>query len=212
MDERVLAIPRDALFEGGRSFTGFSPVGRFDFTERILANHRYLFRKTAGADQELPVEEDPRFKQVIPYCLFVNGGRLFMYERLRKGGEERLHDLYLIGVGGHINPIDAGHDLLERAMLREFHEELSYSGAFRWELLGFINMDDAEPVHKVHFGMVYLLRGDSPAIAVREVDTLSGRLVPFEEALSSKGKMERWSRACVDYLRENPHIIREVKR
>ncbi len=206
-----MVVPRDILFHEGKEFNGFCPVSQFDFTKRILVNQQYLLRKTTDSDQKLPVEEDPSFKQVIPYCLFVHEGKLFLYERLRKGGEERLHNQVSIGVGGHINPVDAGDDILVKAMLREFREELNYSGKFTFELLGFINLDNAEPVHKVHFGLVYLLRGDSPGIAVREVDTLSGRLIPLEDVLSSQEKMERWSSVCVDYLRENPHIIHEVK-
>jgi len=61
-----------------------------------------------------------------------------------KGGEARLHNLYSIGVGGHINPVDAGDDILVRAMLREFNEELDYSGDFTWKVLGF----STDPEHR----------------------------------------------------------------
>lgn len=219
MDELAMVVPRDILFAGGLAFEGFSPLSRFDFRERILSSHHYLFRHIAAGGQPIPAEQDARYKQIIPYCLFVHGDRIFLYQRLRKGGEKRLHDLYSLGIGGHINPpatapagsIGDAPDVLVANMLREFREEVRYEDSFWWEPLGFINIDEEEDVHKVHFGIVFLLHGTTEAIAVREKENLKGALVPLGEMLGHRPNMERWSAACADYLAENPESLRRRK-
>ncbi len=42
-------------------------------------------------------------------------------QRSKAGGDTRLHDLYSLGIGGHLNPEDGG--VLE-GLRREFHEEM----------------------------------------------------------------------------------------
>ncbi|MBF0234249.1 MAG: hypothetical protein HQK65_14610, partial [Desulfamplus sp.] len=51
-------------------------------------------------------ETDTQFKQIIPYILIQadNGNLTAIYKR--KGSESRLHDLWSMGIGGHINPSD----------------------------------------------------------------------------------------------------------
>ncbi|MBF0203073.1 MAG: phosphoesterase [Desulfamplus sp.] len=51
-------------------------------------------------------EKDKNFKQIIPYIIIqAESGNLTAIYR-RKGSESRLHDLWSIGIGGHINPLD----------------------------------------------------------------------------------------------------------
>ena len=51
-------------------------------------------------------ETDPSWKQLIPYLVLRDGERIFLMRRTKAGGDERLHDRYTIGVGGHVNPED----------------------------------------------------------------------------------------------------------
>ena len=58
------------------------------------------------------MEEDPSFKQLIPYVLFRwtdADGTVHLFEYLRGSGqgERRLHAKRSVGVGGHISTIDA---------------------------------------------------------------------------------------------------------
>ena len=52
------------------------------------------------------MEEDPSYRQIIPYVVLTRGDEVLVLRRLKKGGEKRLHGLLSIGVGGHINPVD----------------------------------------------------------------------------------------------------------
>src|SRR4051794_41901099 len=66
------------------------------------------------------MEQDPTWKQVIPYPVLRDGDRWFLMRRTRSGGDARLHDRYSIGVGGHVNPEDGGlGGDLEIALRRE---------------------------------------------------------------------------------------------
>ncbi|MDR2419413.1 MAG: NUDIX domain-containing protein [Treponema sp.] len=105
------------------------------------------------------VEDDPAYKQLIPYVLIRNSaGQLLCYPR--HGTELRLHGLYSCGIGGHIDETDRRETLAETVtagMLRELDEELSNfeQSAMRFEYLGIIN-DAESAVGQVHLGLVYV--------------------------------------------------------
>lgn len=104
-DERVLVVPT-RLFRDGGVFQGFSTeaVSRCD---ALFAPESTRFMRRGDA------ERDPEFKQLIPYILFVcedaATGRpsVFAYRRGDGQGETRLRSKRSVGVGGHINEVDA---------------------------------------------------------------------------------------------------------
>ncbi|MBU0515732.1 MAG: hypothetical protein KJ621_13265, partial [Proteobacteria bacterium] len=62
-----------------------------------------------GVSRWLPraeVENDPNFKQIIPYLVLSFGGLVFRYRRGKRGAERRLHAKFSLGLGGHVNPGD----------------------------------------------------------------------------------------------------------
>src|SRR5512143_2337388 len=97
-DELVLVFPRRLLDEIG-DFQGIRQ-GVEPYIERILGkgHTRFLSRSEA--------ENDPSFKQVIPYVLVRKNGRYLHYIRGKGSGEKRLVAMGSIGIGGHINPSD----------------------------------------------------------------------------------------------------------
>ena len=92
-EEMVMVVPRDQVPD----FQGFMAVGR-DYVLALSSLGRYMKRSLA--------EEDPSFKQLIPYAIIMSGGQVFKYRRGVKGGESRLHGLISVGVGGHISAVD----------------------------------------------------------------------------------------------------------
>jgi len=122
------------------------------FENDILPNAFYMDRDKA--------EKDPSFKQVIPYCIVTKDDEVFAYKRSKKGGEKRLHEMWSIGVGGHINPCDGidPHVAFGMAVQRELTEELSFSDPelmekAEYEITGLI-YDKSDSVGKVHFGVI----------------------------------------------------------
>jgi predicted NUDIX family phosphoesterase len=142
------------------------------------------------------MERDPSFKQVIPYLVLRDGERWFLMRRTRAGGDERLHDRWSIGVGGHLNPGDGG---LDRGLLREWREELDADFVPAFRPVGLLN-DDTTDVGAVHLGVVYVADAAGRPVAIRETDKLSGSFVATDVVAAGADRLETWSRLVFDYL------------
>lgn len=189
MDEEVLVVPRNALLGQG-AFVGLRPPGE----GYLQAVQRYGFYRRRG-----DVEEDPSLKQVIPYGVVRRGGEVFLFQRLRLGGETRLHHRYSVGVGGHIRRADGqGGDPVYAGLVRELTEELEFTTPWEVRWVGVLN-DDRNPVSAVHFGLVYEVR-TTGGVRVREEGVLEGHFVPLEEVVRYYDRMETWSQLVVDGL------------
>lgn len=84
-------------------------------------------------------------------------GRLASYPR--KGSEARLHGLRSLGIGGHVNPIDAPTPFdwlltLTQGFSRELAEEFPAAKTGITRVLGLVN-EDTSPVGRVHLGLVF---------------------------------------------------------
>lgn len=195
-DENVLVVSR-SLIESLGMFQGL----HFD-VERYLAafmepgNHRFLARRLA--------EEDPAFKQIIPYVILVAGERVFHYVRGKKGGETRLHAKGSIGIGGHM--IDADTDVehfhraaYEVALARELGEEVGTAPVIRARAAALLN-DDSSPVGAVHLGVVHVFELAAAEAYPREEEITESGFLGRDELWARRGSMETWSQICVDGL------------
>ena len=121
MDERVLVIPSCAELDRLGRFQGFSGEADWYITA-LLVPELMQYRPRSE------VEDDPGYKQIIPYVVLRCNGSVFCYTRGKSQGEARLHRLRSLGVGGHVSEEDAkgGKDLdaYEAAMRRELDEEV----------------------------------------------------------------------------------------
>ena len=91
------------------------------------------------------------WKQIIPYLVLRDGPRIFLMRRTRAGGDERLHDRYSIGVGGHVNPEDGD---VVGGLRREWAEEIEadFEPEFRPSAC---STTTTTPVGAVHLGLVF---------------------------------------------------------
>lgn len=147
------------------------------------------------------VEEDERWRQIIPYVVTRHNGRVLLLERLSSQGESRLHNLLSIGVGGHVNPSDSvngGRNIVENAMWREMKEELDFEGKPEFDLRGIINFR-GDPVARVHLGFAYIADFASQP-KIRETDKMTGAFVTSAQLPSYYDRMEGWSRVLIDHL------------
>ena len=87
----------------------------------------------------------------------------------------------------------------DAGLRREWQEEVVYEGDIAYRLIGAIN-DQTTPVGRVHVGLIFLVEGDRPEIAIREVDKLAGTLLPLDAMRSYYLDMESWSQLIFDYL------------
>ncbi|MHB8612687.1 MAG: NUDIX domain-containing protein [Candidatus Dormibacteraceae bacterium] len=189
--EQVLCVRRDVIFPDG-AWHGFVSKD-LDRHQSVIREHHMFMARSA-------VENDPTYQQIIPYVVFRHGALYFLTHRLRASTERRLRKQYSLGVGGHINPGDLeGGDPILDGLKREWSEEVVYDGRFEAQLIGLLN-DDSSPVSKVHLGVVFLVDGDSPNIAIREIDKLAGELLTLEEMRIYYLGMESWSQMVYDRL------------
>lgn len=180
MSELVLVVPRDAVIRG-EGWHGVRSGGQETLHEAIERYGTYAPR----AD----MEQDPSFKQVIPYLVLRDGDRWFLMRRTRAGGDARLHDRWSIGVGGHLNPGDGG---LLGGLRREWEEELVAGFLPEFEFVGLLN-DDTTDVGQVHVGAVYVADAAGRDVAIRETDKLSGRFATGGEVEAVRDDLETWS-------------------
>jgi predicted NUDIX family phosphoesterase len=186
-DEQVYVIPRaDALRDG--PWHGIRVTDHRAFATLADRHGRFAPR--------VAMEQDPSFKQVIPYLVLRDGPRWFLMQRTRAGVDTRLHDRWSIGVGGHLNPGDAG---IEGGLLREWHEELDASFVPTFRFVGVLN-DDTTPVGSVHLGVVFSADAGGRPVAVRETDKLTGGFVTDQDVAAVAGRLETWSAIVFDHL------------
>jgi predicted NUDIX family phosphoesterase len=195
-DEDVLVVPTAAVLETlgeGRGWHGIQPAGEVALAD--LIRQRGEFRPRSA------MEEDPGWKQVIPYPVLRDGPRWFLMRRTRAGGDARLHDRYSIGVGGHVNPADGGLDGdLSAALRREWTEELDVDFIPDFRFIGLLN-DDTTPVGAVHLGLVYEGDAGGRPVAIRETEKLSGGFVTTGEVAAVSESLETWSRLAFEFIR-----------
>lgn len=161
-----------------------------------------IVRNKLRYENRQEAENCEAWKQVIPYCLVQDkNNKVFCYERGKKGGESRLHNLYSVGVGGHINPKD--NSSIFQCAEREVREELGYLGdiSTKWfHKLGLL-YDDSNAVGRVHFGAVLVLQipfcnKEKKWNYSREI--LNPQWVPVETA--RQFNLENWSKLALEML------------
>ncbi len=198
--ERVLVVPT-SVFHAIGHFQGFSSEAP-RYLDGLLRAEHLSFRPRHE------VEEDPGFKQLIPYVIFRytdprDGQMVFQYTRGTGQGEGRLHRKRSIGIGGHISAEDAadccGTDAYEVGLERELTEEVAIETPYDAKCVGLINDDETE-VGRVHLGVVHLYDVQQPAISPREVDIAEAGFEPIDALLANQEHFETWSQICLEAL------------
>ncbi|MGH2446518.1 MAG: NUDIX domain-containing protein [Candidatus Limnocylindria bacterium] len=186
MTERVLVLPRTDV-PGGCDFHGIRSADAATLTDLRAAVGR------DGSYLERPIaEEDASVKQLIPYVVVRDSGRVFLMRRTDAGGDARLHGKASIGVGGHLNPVDEGEDALMAGLRREWSEELETDWEPEFRLIGLLN-DDRNPVGAVHLGVVFTVDAGGRPVAVRERDKLIGSFANADAVADAWERLETWS-------------------
>lgn len=164
------------------------------------------------------MEDDPSYKQIIPYCLILQASKVFIYRRSKKSGESKLHAKQSVGVGGHINPEDVtgafegtkpldqvnpeeGFAMVKAALLRELREEINLPDAEPNVRIGGLINDENDPVGTVHLGFIAIVEVGPGEITPNEDTLADPRLLNFTQLQSEEG-LESWSKIAVDHIEE----------
>ncbi len=199
-EEQVLVVERKVVEEIGM-FEGLM----FD-VERYLSK---IF--VQGVPRFMPrslAEQDPSYKQIIPYVIMAHGGKYLSYVRGRRAGETRLVGNRSIGIGGHINPADDmplfNTDFYETylaAVEREVAEEVSVETTHTDRIVALLN-DESNEVGSVHLGVVHLWNLDAEKVSKREQMITQMAFMTGAELEEVRDTLETWSALCLSGLVE----------
>ncbi len=200
-EEQVLVIERKVLEQVGM-FQGLT----FD-VERYL---REFF--VQGVPRFMPrsqVENNPAYKQLIPYVLMSYQGKYLSYVRGRRAGETRLVGNRSIGIGGHINPVDNEiplfdtdfSELYRTAVKREVAEEVSVETSHTDSIVALLN-DESNEVGSVHLGIVHHWVLNAPNVSKREQMITQMAFMTPAELHEVRDTLETWSGLCLTRLAE----------
>jgi predicted NUDIX family phosphoesterase len=192
-NERVLVIPTEH-FRAAGYFHGFRAADEV-YRRSILDPGAFSFRP------RFEVENDPSFKQLIPYVVLRCGDQIYQYRRGKSGTEARLRALRSIGIGGHISEEDAagGSDPYLTGMARELTEEVDIRTSYRERLVGFIN-DDTVHVGKMHLGVVHVCELTEPLVHAREDALAEAGFETLASLLAARDDFETWSQFVLESL------------
>jgi len=206
MDESVFAFPTDELWRLTPYKKKGLIKGKSEVLKRIVQNGLFLRRSE--------LEEDPSFKQIIPYAIISNkepersGVRqsqsFYLFKRTSKQTEKRLHNKFSLGVGGHINPdnfTESKEQYLTDELKRELYEEVRLLNGCLIEdieFIGFIN-DDTIPVGSVHIGLLYNIHVSNKEVYINETDKMTAAWIDKSNLAEFYEGMETWSKITFDF-------------
>lgn len=218
----ILGFTRTAA-EAVFPVSGIQPLSQPDLFElmALLEPNAVLMRRSL-------LETAINFRHPISYTVITQNNpvsgdlEVFVYQRTKKVGEQRLVGMNSIGIGGHAeleqvtftpnNQIDVAHTM-QATMYEELKEEVTFDGLgliefnstpHRFtrgpEFIGVI-MDNSDAVGEQHVGFLSLLKLASPAeVVCTEPELLTVGFVSLEKLLSpeSEYKFENWSRLVLE--------------
>lgn len=206
MEELVFAIPTAELWKLITYKEKGLIKGNSEVLKRLVQNG--LFRKRSE------LEEDPSFKQIIPYAIISNkepkrsgvqrSQSFFLFKRSSGQTEKRLHNKSSLGVGGHMNPgkaKDSEEQYLVNELKRELFEEVKLLNACsieEIEFIGFIN-DDSIPVGRAHIGLLYDIHVSNKDLVINEKDKMTAVWVDKPDLDEFYEGMETWTKIIFDH-------------
>ncbi len=198
--EQILVVERSVVEKTGM------------FQGLVFDVQRYLDAIFApGVPRFMPraqAENDPSFKQIIPYVLMSCGGKYLSYVRGKRAGETRLVAKRSIGIGGHINPVDDAplfgdfYQTYLTAVGREVAEEVNVETGHTDSVIALLN-DDSNEVGKVHLGIVHHWTLDETKVSKREQMIAQMSFMTLAQLQQTQNTLETWSALCLKHLLES---------
>jgi len=191
-EENIMVVPRE-LFDALGAFNGVCHASQ-PYLDAMLAPQANRFMPRSLA------ENDPSFKQIIPYAVFMHEGKILHYVRGKSSGEKRLVAKGSIGIGGHVNDSDRASfdaETYYRAVRREIAEELAIADSWSERVVALIN-DDSNEVGRVHLGVVHLVTLTSDRVTAAESTIVELEFLSLDELRARVETLESWSQILVD--------------
>jgi predicted NUDIX family phosphoesterase len=196
MEELVFAFPTDELWRLISYKKKGLIRGNSEVLNMIIENGLFLKRSE--------LEEDPSFKQIIPYAIISYKESFYLFRRTSGQTEKRLHNKFSLGVGGHMNPgdsLESKEQYVIDELKRELFEEVKLLNGCQTEdieFIGFIN-DDTIPVGRVHIGLLYNIHVSNKEVYINETDKMTADWIEKSDLAEFYAGMETWSKIVFDH-------------
>jgi predicted NUDIX family phosphoesterase len=196
MEELVFAFPTDEFWKLMTYKEKGIIKANSEVLKRIIQNGLFLSRSK--------LEEDPSFKQIIPYAIISNKDSFYLFKRTSKQTEKRLHNKFSLGVGGHMNPnnsVESKEQYLIYELKRELYEEVKLLNGCLIEdieFIGFIN-DDTISVGSVHIGLLYNIHVSNKEVYINETDKMTADWTDKSNLAEFYEGMETWTKITFDF-------------
>jgi len=196
MEELVFAFHADELWKLIPYNKKGLIKGNSGILKEIVQNGLFLRRSD--------LEEDPSFKQIIPYAIISHKESFYLFRRTSGQTEKRLHNKFSLGVGGHMNPDDSMESKEQYfidELKRELFEEIKLLNGCLIEdieFIGFIN-DDTIPVGRVHVGLLYNIHVSNKEVYINETDKMTAVWIDKSNLAEFYRGMETWTKIAFDF-------------
>lgn len=138
-------------------------------------------------------EDDRRFRQLIVYVTVIVDDKYIMAYK-RSGSEKRLHDLWSIGFGGHMDFVADGCE--SNAIIREIKEELGINTRPEDYYFGGVIYKSDTEVDSVHLGLHFILPLSEDTVIEPSDEGYDLTLYEYEELKDLN--LESWSKCVMD--------------
>lgn len=234
--EMILAICATTLDSIMQTYVGKAhPYSLLSKDQMTVITNKISPELWFGPRAELEIRA--RFRQIIPYVIVGNNsGRVMIYKRSSSSGDSRLHNMYSIGLGGHIkiqdiipSMVNGGpfinlNQLLIASMKRELSEELLIPvdgiSSESISIIGFISLGNqftyedgvvCSDVNSVHFGLVYYYKNSDIRIPKTNNDDMRNfEFINLSDAMdkfnSNDNRLEDWSSVAIELLKEKANV------
>lgn len=197
---QILVVPKEKVLENVIANNGSDPDSFYDFV-----NKSGLFMEREDA------EKDPAYLQIIPYIIVSRNEKVFLYTRLKKGNESRLHGNLSAGIGGHVDFLEgsplSNKETIIHNTTKELHEELNittFGDPVLYNYTGHLIYDSSNDVGRVHLGMLMTCDLSTKEVSVREKDKIDGEFYSLDEIRNiyseSKDRFENWTSIAFNKL------------
>ena len=196
MDELVFAFPTDGFWKLMTYKKKGLIRGNSEVLKKIVQNGLFLRRSE--------LEEDPSFKQIIPYAIISDKDSFYLFRRTSGQTEKRLHNKFSLGVGGHMNPdhsMEPKEQFIIDELKRELDEEVKLLNGCLIEdieFIGFIN-DDTISVGRVHIGLLYNIHVSNKDVYINETDKMTADWIDKPNLAEFYEGMETWTKITFDF-------------
>tara|TARA_R110000851_G_scaffold39729_7_gene100736 strand:+ start:11515 stop:12147 length:633 start_codon:yes stop_codon:yes gene_type:complete len=197
--ESILTALRTEVIHLASNIHGITPYGHSELEaaiDKVLP--RWLVRHEA--------ENEPSFKQLIPYCVIRKRDKFLTYARAKGSGEERLLGNRSVGFGGHVDEDEEVEDttnsgLIGYAAARELEEEIGLQDkdVLKAFAAGVIN-NDKDEVGKVHLGILIQFEvADSWEPTQLEAGVADLKWQTIDELFETSESYEVWSQMIISH-------------